>query len=52
MRKNILITGMPRSGKSTLLKNIISRIEDKVGFITHEIRKNGERTGFEIETNT
>jgi len=40
---------MPRSGKATLLKNIISKVEDKIGFVTHELRKNGERIGFEIE---
>jgi nucleoside-triphosphatase THEP1 len=51
MRKNILITGMPKSGKSTLLKKVISGLENKVGFVTNEIRENGERIGFEIETN-
>jgi len=50
MRKNILITGLPKSGKSILLKKIISGLENKVGFVTNEIRENGERTGFEIET--
>lgn len=50
MIKNILITGMPRSGKTTLLKSIISNIENKVGFVTNEICENGERVGFEIET--
>lgn len=52
MRKNILITGMPRSGKTTLLKRIIEKIDQKVGFVTNEVRKDGERIGFEIETNT
>src|SRR3989344_7593928 len=51
MRNNILITGMPRSGKSTLLKKIIQQFEHKVGFVTNEVRKDGERIGFEIETN-
>jgi nucleoside-triphosphatase len=50
MQKNILITGQPRSGKSTLLERVISDISSKVGFITKEIRANGERTGFEIQT--
>ena len=50
MQKNILITGLPKSGKSTLLKKLISNLENKVGFVTNEIRENGERTGFEIET--
>jgi len=52
MRKNILITGMPRSGKSTLLKKVIKQFDHKVGFVTNEVRKDGERIGFEIETNT
>ncbi|MBT5023577.1 AAA family ATPase [Candidatus Woesearchaeota archaeon] len=52
MRKNILITGMPRSGKSTLLKKLIANFDKKVGFVTNEVRKDGERIGFEIETNT
>ena len=49
MRKNILITGLPRSGKSTILKKIISNYKNRVGFVTNEVRKNGERVGFEIE---
>lgn len=52
MRKNILITGKPKSGKSTLLTKVISDIPKKVGFITNEVRDNSERTGFEIETST
>lgn len=50
MRKNILITGMPRSGKSTLLKKLITNFEKKVGFVTNEVRKGSERVGFELET--
>lgn len=48
MRKNILITGKPKSGKSTLLEQIISNVPDKVGFLTKEILENGVRVGFEI----
>ncbi|MEI8143435.1 MAG: nucleoside-triphosphatase [Candidatus Berkelbacteria bacterium] len=51
MKKNILITGMPRSGKSTLLNEIIQKYDRKVGFVTNEIRENNERIGFEIITN-
>lgn len=50
MLKNLLITGKPRSGKSTLLNRILSAFEDKVGFVTDEIRENGERIGFDIVT--
>ena len=46
MQKNILITGKPKSGKSTILEKVIFGIPDKVGFITKEIRANGQRTGF------
>ncbi len=52
MQKNILITGKPKSGKSTLLRKLISPIPNKVGFLTNEILKEGVRTGFEIETHT
>lgn len=50
MIKNIFITGIPKSGKSTLLDNVIVDIPDKVGFITKEIRADGQRAGFEIQT--
>ena len=50
MKKNILITGMPRSGKSTLLNKIIKKISNKVGFVTNEVCKDGERVGFELVT--
>jgi len=52
MRKNILISGVPRSGKSTLLRKIIQRVDKKRGFVTNELRKDGERIGFEIETDS
>lgn len=51
MMKNILITGVPKSGKSTLLANIIAKHPiNKVGFITKEIRDDHGRIGFEMET--
>jgi nucleoside-triphosphatase len=50
MRKNIIITGMPGYGKSTLLKSVIAQYFNKTGFITNEIRKDSVRVGFEIET--
>ena len=50
MIKKILITGLPRSGKSTLLEKVIHEIDNKKGFITREVRANEERTGFEIVT--
>lgn len=50
MIKNILITGMPGSGKSTILDKVISKHTKKVGFVTREMRKGKDREGFEIET--
>ena len=50
MRKNVIITGQPRSGKSTLLKKLVSGVEPKTGFVTSEIREGGQRVGFGIET--
>jgi nucleoside-triphosphatase THEP1 len=53
MAKNILIAGLPRSGKTTLLQKIISSYPKKVGFLTKEIRNTeGNRTGFLLETST
>ncbi len=51
MQKNILITGQPKSGKSTLLRKLIAAIDDKVGFVANEVLVGGERVGFEVETN-
>jgi nucleoside-triphosphatase len=51
LKKNILLTGPPRSGKSTLIESVIERIEEPVtGFFTREMREGGERVGFSINT--
>ncbi|MEN9614135.1 MAG: hypothetical protein RLZZ347_442 [Candidatus Parcubacteria bacterium] len=50
MQNKILITGKPKSGKSTLLKKLIEAIPNKVGFVTNEILGETGRLGFEIET--
>ncbi|MBW1669634.1 MAG: NTPase [Deltaproteobacteria bacterium] len=51
MRKNILITGPPRCGKSTLIERIIARVQKPLtGFFTREIREGGKRKGFSIIT--
>ena len=48
--KNLLITGEPGIGKSTLFKKIIPELNalKPVGFYTEEIRNNGTRVGFEL----
>ena len=51
MQKNVIITGKPKSGKSTLLRQLIADLPDKVGFVTNEILEAGNRVGFELETN-
>ncbi|MEW6112236.1 MAG: nucleoside-triphosphatase [Thermodesulfobacteriota bacterium] len=49
--RNILLTGPPRCGKSTLIEKIVARVaRPATGFFTREIREKGRRTGFEIKT--
>jgi nucleoside-triphosphatase len=49
-KKNILVTGAPGTGKTTLLIELADRLSDMhpVGFYTQEIREAGTRMGFEI----
>jgi nucleoside-triphosphatase len=44
----VLLTGEPKSGKTTLLESALDSIPHKQGFLTREILENGERTGFEL----
>ncbi len=48
--KNILITGIPGVGKTTLVKKILTQLRhlSLAGFFTEEIRKSGIRLGFEL----
>ncbi len=49
--KNILVTGPPGSGKSTLIERTARQIEGPLtGFYTRDIREKGARVGFSIET--
>ena len=49
--KNILLTGPPRCGKSTLIERLIPQINRPLtGFFTREIREGGNRKGFSIIT--
>jgi nucleoside-triphosphatase len=50
---NLLITGPPRSGKTTLIKKILKEnhlVHRTRGFITEEFREAGKRVGFRIIT--
>jgi nucleoside-triphosphatase len=51
MNKNILLTGSPGCGKTTLVRRVIARLNGPVGgFYTEEIRSGGARQGFKIVT--
>jgi nucleoside-triphosphatase THEP1 len=51
MGMNILVTGPPRCGKSTLIERVVRRIQKPMtGFFTREIREGGRRVGFSITT--
>jgi len=48
--KNLLITGLPGMGKTTLIRKLYEALKDfhPVGFYTTEIREKGMRKGFEL----
>ncbi|WP_265580150.1 nucleoside-triphosphatase [Methanofollis aquaemaris] len=46
--KNLLVTGAPAAGKTTLVRRAVRGLPGVVGFYTQEIRDQGERTGFEL----
>jgi len=51
MSLKIFITGKPKVGKSTLIKELVEELKDKfkiAGFFTPEILKNGKRIGFKV----
>ncbi len=51
---NILITGLPKAGKTELIKklSIIFKEFNPAGFFTSEILENNEKTGFKIKNLT
>ncbi len=50
-RRHLLITGRPRTGKTTLICELINLWPGKCGgFVTEEIREKGERIGFRLRT--
>lgn len=50
--RNLLLTGPPGCGKTTVVDRVVGRIGDRPvrGFVTREIREAGARKGFVIET--
>lgn len=49
--RNVLFTGAPGCGKSTLIEKIVKRSRSpKTGFFTKEIREKGRRVGFSLKT--
>lgn len=49
--KNILLTGQPGVGKTTLITRILKELPlEAKGFFTEEIREKGVRQGFKIRT--
>jgi len=48
---NIILTGVPGIGKTTLIERIVEALGDRAGgVVTGEIREEGSRTGFTIES--
>ena len=47
--KNLLLTGPPACGKTTVIRRLIERLTDLrlAGFYTQELREHGQRVGFE-----
>ena len=51
LKKNIFLTGAPSSGKTTVIKKLLSRLNYPVsGFYTEEERIAGKRIGFLMKT--
>jgi nucleoside-triphosphatase len=51
MGKTILLTGRPRVGKTTIIKEVVKRLPGRAGgFYTEEIKECGQRQGFRIVT--
>jgi nucleoside-triphosphatase len=49
--KNIILSGPPHIGKTTIIRAVISALEGKcAGFYTEEIQEDNQRTGFKLVT--
>ncbi len=52
-RKNLLLTGTPGVGKTTVIRKVLEALPKGIaveGFFTEEVREGGERIGFQIVT--
>ena len=51
-KPNILITGLPGSGKTTVFRRLVGELRhlNPIGFFTAEIRKGGRRKGFSLSS--
>ena len=47
---NILLTGRPGIGKTTVMEKLALKLDSPSGFVTREIRERGRRMGFSIST--
>jgi len=51
MGRTILLTGRPRVGKTTIIKDVVRSLPGQAGgFYTEEMRERGRRQGFKIVT--
>lgn len=52
MPNNLLLTGPPGCGKTTLIERVVAALPRGAagGFVTHELRRDGRRVGFEVRT--
>jgi nucleoside-triphosphatase len=49
--KNLLLTGIPRIGKTTIIQSVIKKInQDCAGFFTQESKEKNQRAGFRLMT--
>jgi len=53
LKKNLFFTGLPGTGKTSLIRKILDRLPTGLavsGFFTAEIRESGNRIGFTVST--